>query len=463
MSRIGGRRTAGLGITLAFVLALALPGSVAAASARFGEPTATSTWGTGVEFVEPVVLERDATRVELLLDATPWKDDGLFVVDLGRFDRGSVTLRHTVEASEGFPYPNTRFLGRWRVTYADGTSELGPPASATYADTRFDWRTLEGVGIRIHWYDGDRAFARRVLAVGEQALADLSSLLGAGETAPIDFFVYSSADDFNGALGFSGRENAAGQAVTDTRTLYARITPTEAGADWIADVVPHELAHLSFATAADNFLRAPPLWLDEGVATYLAEGYDIGWRGYVADAIDSGTLLPVTSLVVFPRVGERQYVSYAVSVSAVDFLVRRFGDGALVTLIRSYGRGLGDDGAFRAAIGLSVAEFEAAWLADLGVEPPGRYGPNEAERGPIPPGWSGPGGGSSSAEGGGADAASPPPSSPSDADATGSLGLDASIAFGVAVLLAGAVAILLIAARGRRRRADGADPGVDPS
>jgi hypothetical protein len=60
-----------------------------------------------------------------------------------------------------------------------------------------------------------------------------------------------------------------------------------------------------------------------------------------------------------------------------------------VKLIRSYAAGRTDDEAFSAALGLDVAGFEAAWLADLGATAPARYGPQPAPAGPLPPGWGG--------------------------------------------------------------------------
>ena len=56
------------------------------------------------------------------------------------------------------------------------------------------------------------------------------------------------------------------------------------------------------------------------------------------------------------------------SVSAIDFLIRTYGQDALGGLIRSYADGVSDDLAFEDALGVNVAGFEAAWLADLGIE-----------------------------------------------------------------------------------------------
>ncbi len=88
----------------------------------------------------------------------------------------------------------------------------------------------------------------------------------------------------------------------------------------------------------------------------------------------------------FPTAEDRFRLAYGESVSAVDFLIRTYGQDALVQLISSYADGRTDDEAFKAAIGVDVDGFEAAWLADLHAATPVRQGPRPAPPGPLPRG-----------------------------------------------------------------------------
>ncbi|HYX12143.1 MAG TPA: hypothetical protein VE817_09180, partial [Candidatus Acidoferrum sp.] len=54
-----------------------------------------------------------------------------------------------------------------------------------------------------------------------------------------------------------------------------------------------------------------------------------------------------------------------------------------------YADGVTDDEAFKAALGVGVEDFAAAWLSSIKAEAPQRYGPQPAPAGPLPPGWSG--------------------------------------------------------------------------
>jgi hypothetical protein len=58
-----------------------------------------------------------------------------------------------------------------------------------------------------------------------------------------------------------------------------------------------------------------------------------------------------------------------------------------VSLVRSYADGKTDDEAFEGAIGMDVAAFNEAWLADIGAEAPVKYGPQPAAPGPRPSDW----------------------------------------------------------------------------
>ena len=77
----------------------------------------------------------------------------------------------------------------------------GRRSSIAYEDDRFDWKTLDGDVVRVHWYEGDQAFGQRALKIGEDAVAATAKLLGVTETEPIDFFIYADQAAFYDALG----------------------------------------------------------------------------------------------------------------------------------------------------------------------------------------------------------------------------------------------------------------------
>ena len=447
-------RAAALAAALAIVALAAGPGGLrpaaaAAPIATFAPPTGTFEFGTSITFSDAITLASAPKRVELLLSQPG--SIGPSAIEVPNPGPGQHTVSDVIQIADGHVYPNTTFSARWRVTDPDGTQELSSSMTLSYLDTRFDWRTKVGSIVRVHWYDGDDAFGARALAIGEKGIANASALLGVTETKPVDFYIYAANQPFYDALGPGTRENVGGLANAQIRTLFALITPDEINDAWVGTVIPHELTHLVFNTAVDNPYHAPPRWLNEGLAVYLSEGYTPSWRASVADAVDSGGIIPLDGLIgQFPTTADQFTLAYGESVAAVDFMIRRYGKPALVTLIRSYAAGVSDDEAFTAALGVDTAGFSAAWLKDLGVAAPKAYGPQPAPPGPVPPGWDG-----SAAAASGAPASSaagsveplpttvaPQPGSPNDSTA-------GVIAAALALLAAG-LAFLVVRAWRRR-------------
>ena len=376
---------------VALLLAGLLPSIASAAPpATFERPATTSTFGTEVTWTQAFDSPVPLARVEVLL--TFPQGIGPFVAEAaGATSAGSHKLTYTWSiATAGHIVPNTPITARWRLVPADRATApfVGPAVTTVYADTRFQWQTMTGDLVRLHWYQGDDAFGKRALAIGDKAVADAAAFLGVTETEPIDFFVYADQAPFYDALGPGTRENVGGEAHSDIRTLFALIGPDEVNAAWVGIVIPHELTHVVFDTAVRNPYHFPPRWLNEGVAVYESEGYPASNRTAVEEAARSDRLMPLRALSgQFPTTAERFSLAYAESVSAIDFLVRTHGSDALVKLIRSYAGGVTDDEAFTVAVGVDLAGFEAAWLKDLGTKAPVQVGPQPAAPGPVPPGW----------------------------------------------------------------------------
>lgn len=436
-----------------FVGVLIAPANVMAAdgAVTFDAPTAASTFPVQTVWRQAFRAPSDPTRVELmtrLAGAETWLVEEVPYTAAGS---GAYEVAYT---DLGFQLPNSRIEYRFRVTLDDEAAETGPVGTLAIVDDRIEWRTLEGDLVRLHWQAGDESFAERALRIAEDSVAETAQLLGVTETAPIDFFVYAGADDFQSALGPGTKEFVAGRAIAEIRTLFANVAVSEIGSPWLSTVVPHELAHLVFDTATDNPYNQPPHWMNEGLAVYLSEGYTDGDRRRVANAIDRGTLLPLAALANgFPSDREELfYLGYAEGTSAIDFFVRTHGQDDLVKLIRSYALGVTDDEAFATATGEGIDAFEAAWLADLDAAEPEARGPQAARPGPTPSSWVG----GASAPGlpaptavvdtNGALPGAPAPSAP---------GVQPALIVAAALLVGALVLVLLVVLR--RRRASGLD------
>ena len=377
-------------VAAAVVLMVSLVPVVAAADPVFGTPTATSKFGSGIDFSQPITISEPVDRVEILL--TYANAIGPTVVEMTVPAAGTEELiYHLDTAGSSSLIPNTPITARYRVFPATDPDHgvLGPEVRVVYADDRFDWQTVSGDLVRVHWYEGSEEFARKALKLGEDEVRATSELLGVTETEPVDFFVYANRDDFYGALGPGAHENVAGTAYAHIRTLLGLIPPDQIDDPLVAVRIPHEFVHLVFDTASSNAYHGPPRWLNEGLAVYQSEGYGSDDRAAVEAAARSGTLIPLDGLTgQFPN-GQDFFLAYSESVAAVDYMIRTHGSDALVTLINSYAEGRTDDEAFTAALGLDMTAFGEAWFADVKAKPPTKYGPQPEAPGPVPAAWTG--------------------------------------------------------------------------
>ena len=331
-------------VGLAALVAAAPP--AVAGQTTFSEGSATADYGVGIEFVQEADVTARISRAELLLDF-PGALGPTVIEEPPPADVGGVTLRAEILLADGHILPNTTITARWRVTDADGDVRVSPPVTVRYEDTSFEWRTIEGDIVRVHWVEGGDAFGQRALQIGERAVEETAELLGVTEEEPVDFFIYADRARFFEALGPSTGESVGGQANAEIRTLFALITPGEIDDPWVESVIPHELVHLVFDTAVENPYSFPPRWLNEGLAVYLSDGYDISWRLTAEDAAANGRLIPLPAIAgQFPAPPEQFRLAYAESVSAVDYLINEHERDALISLIRSYTNGVTDDEAF---------------------------------------------------------------------------------------------------------------------
>jgi hypothetical protein len=450
-----------LAILLAAAGLMASPASVGAAHVTFDQPEAIARLGQPVVFQTTLQAVREPANVELLVNLPGGRAVTVRSTDVIR-DGDAWRAAAVLEAQLA---PNTRLSYRFRARDG-GETVLGPVGETLLVDDRFEWRTITGSLVNLHWYEGDERFAQRALEIGEGAIERASELLGVTETEPIDFFIYTSEADLREALGPGTRENVGGQAHSDIRTLFGLIEPHEIESDWVDTLVIHELTHLVFDTATDNPYHSPPRWLNEGVAVYLSEGYTAGWQAAVEVAADDGSLIPLDGLAgLFPTTADRFFLAYAESVSAVDFFIRTYDEPTLWALVRSYADGVSDDEAFRTATGTGLAEFNEAWMSSLGAAVPDPAGPVAGPPGPLPPGWtedgepapaptgtpsgtSTPGGRSPGPESPTETSRAEPPATPTP-DTTSGVG-DSSFNFGLLLALVVVVGIVVSAVIARR-------------
>ena len=352
------------GATLCALLGLLwVAGPVAAQSVVFGTPSATSKFGQSISFSQPYGGATIASA-DILIE-----EPG----DVGPTELPLTTIgASTLDVLPGHVgrSPVSEHAGRGPLRGDAGRrhdpGRAGHQRSPT-STTAMPGRRWPARYVRLHWFQSSNSFAQQMLTWADDGVQKAAAFFGVTETQPIDFFVYPSESAFQ--QGLSQAETIGGVALSNIRTCFAAVAPGDSA--YGQSVLPHEVTHIVFADASDNPYHSPPRWLNEGLARLPVPGLR---RRRPAAGLPGGPRRdPPTALRVCTTssrwTASRIYLAYAESVSAVDFMVRKYGQPAVAKLVRAYANGVTDDEAFVAGMGIDVAAFNSAWMAANGVKP----------------------------------------------------------------------------------------------
>lgn len=356
----------GAALSCSLLIAMCLAGTVAAATVTFGTPSATSQFGREIVFTQP--YDGASIKSASILITLP-DDPGPTVAAVSNVGSGSLT--YAMDTSSGGVDPFVPVVGQFEIVLTDGTTLDGPEIKVTYDDDRFTWKTKIGKVVRLHYIDASDSFAQQMLSYADTGLANAAALFGVSETQPLDYYVYPSQSDFQ--QGLNQPDTVGGTVIQSVRIGYATVDPGDRV--YAAQVMPHEPTHVAFWDATHNPYHEAPRWLNEGFAQYVSQGYDSDSRQIVSQAARDGTLPSLLALTdYFPLDSARIYLAYAEGLAAADFLVAKYSRAGVLKLVQAFAKGDTDDEAFKAALGVDVATFDKAFMADNNATPT-KYGP----------------------------------------------------------------------------------------
>ncbi|MFN8537807.1 MAG: peptidase MA family metallohydrolase [Thermomicrobiales bacterium] len=281
--------------------------------------------------------------------------------------RKAINLTHAVDMQTRYLPPGLGIVYYWSLTDAQGQRHDTEPQTFLYQDGRFSWRSLTGGQVTVYYYSGNEDFGRDLLDTATRTITKLSQRFGVAGSDPVHIVVYGSTRDFATSLPPNSAEWIGGQAHPDLGLIVTGIQPGGGAASEIRRVIPHEVSHLLLYQATKNPYGGPSHWLDEGLAVYNQETVDTSLKPLLTQAIKNGALLPVRALNSnFPLDPSEARLSYAESVSLVEFIVSKYGDARLGELLRSFKDELSSDEALKRTLGVDADGLDKEWKASLG-------------------------------------------------------------------------------------------------
>ena len=136
------------------------------------------------------------------------------------------------------------------------------------------------------------------------------------------------------------------------------------GTDRLNRTLRHEYAHAAIVTLSRGKV---PVWLNEGLAQVSEETDDPGRTGRLRAALDNEGLMKLTDLEGgFTRFDRAQAsLAYSEGYAAASYLLEKKGGYNVRRLLEAMATAKSVDDAFRQALSMSYAEFEAHFLADI--------------------------------------------------------------------------------------------------
>ncbi len=317
----------------------------------------------GIQFSLTASLDEPPKRVDLLYRAADDPTLHLAHTEMRVIDN-RLTVDETLDLRANYLPPGIQIVYFWRFHSANGTWVDSPSQSTLWHDTRYSWRSKSTEQVTVHVHDLSDSFGQEILDSAQRTVDSLETLYDLTLGLPISIWVYAHASALTSAQQANSREAIAGVAFSEYSVINAAVP--EGNTTELGRVIPHEVSHLVLHQAANNPYALPPLWLDEGLAVYYQSGGKENFHRAVKRSLDANTLFSLEALgASFPLNSEESYLAYAQSLSAVTFILQRFGDDGMARLLAAISEGNAIEAAMRTALLIDLADFDRDWKAWL--------------------------------------------------------------------------------------------------
>lgn len=229
----------------------------------------------------------------------------------------------------------------------------------------FDWRIYQSTHFDVYFYEDARGSLQKVVNFSESAYDDLSRKFNFQISKRIPLIFYATHSDFeqtNVMLNFIPEGVGAFAEPVRNRMVLPIDLPDEK----ILALIKHELTHIFeyeilFQGRYDRALRfRPPLWVMEGLASFMGEDEDTLDRAVLRDAVVND---------IIPSVGQNfgGFFAYRFGHEVFSYMVERYGWDGLRDFIFEYRNSPGSnvERPLKRAFDITVEEFDSdlrLWL-----------------------------------------------------------------------------------------------------
>ncbi len=326
------------------------------------DPGATVSFGESITFHAKIKSTLPIKQVSLLFQGTNENVTHVETLQIG--EDGSVSF--TYDASLNLFPPFSSIVFWYQATLSDDKTYTSDPATFSYNDERFPWRTTSKANVTIHWYAGDDTFGAAALDAAGAGMLAMREFISISLTDPIHIYIYSNETDLQNTLSLGGQPFVGGHANPELGIVLAAVAPGANQSIELETKIPHELTHvMMYRALGDNYARQP-VWLLEGLASMVELYPNLEYKRALDDASQKSYLLPFEDLCAsFPADAGNYFLAYAQSQLFVTYLRDSYGASGLSRLMQSYGEGFNCELGATNALGIPLSQLDIRWRENV--------------------------------------------------------------------------------------------------
>jgi Tol biopolymer transport system component len=232
--------------------------------------------------------------------------------------------------------------------------------------TDYKWHVLSTPHFDIHYYEGAEAFAVRAGLVLEDGYEEYAYTLKEVLPWRVPVILYSNHADFLETNVADGQLSEGVQAFAEPSRRRIVLPFTSSFKEFHHTAI-HELAHvftfnIVYNRMLDNvftrnYLFPMPLWVAEGLAEYLAEGWDADADMFIRDAVLNDYLYPFYAISGF-------YV-YKEGQSVFNYIAETYGHEKVLEMLDVIAGTRSAEAAVQRTLGLSSDQLYEHWSKAL--------------------------------------------------------------------------------------------------
>jgi len=227
---------------------------------------------------------------------------------------------------------------------------------------QFDWSFIQTEHFDIYYYNEGKEQAEFVAYYSEEAYKKISNLIGWGLSKRSDIFVYNSHNDFQQTNIVSSH---MGEGVGGVTELFKNrmVIPYNGSLKEFKHVIYHELVHVFindgiYGGSIMNAIKANavmiPLWMNEGLAEYLADDWDTNSDMWLRDITINSNQIPEISYL-------NGYLAYRGGQSVWNFITDKWGEEIIAELFNNIKFKNDTNKAIETTLGINLEELSLQW------------------------------------------------------------------------------------------------------